>query len=521
MSRTKRATVLVAFVALAIGVGHVAFALRSSTIDSSTSASSNSAAPQSSGDVRFSWTRSLPIDYQDPSIGIIGGTELRAIVGLEGKLYAANTYWNDSDMGNRRLPGAQIYRLDGPSSQWQVEYELPKTMTRRRIREYQGFANLVKVTFTQDKYGNKLVPNAKLLIAGVFSRGSRINVFLRSPSGHWSANPIPPQSYLPKGGQIRPFVVHTDAVTGAQMIFAGGSDVIFSGEYDAQTRTIDWNASPDWLGLNPGKNNIKSNGGRITSFAVCDGKLYAAGRAIYVREDGASPSWKKIFSLPSKANGRNLRGFSGLTCARGLTGGPALFSGFQGNSAVVVRVDLGPSGPKPTVELDVARLLSGFLGTTVKSAIIAYNDVTIYPAAEHACPSLLFGFTIYTPLETLTFASTHKYTKAGFLVRDCKANFAVQWVEDPSIKPTPHLVAVRAIALSPFSQDPPGTIYVGGFDAGNAPAPGVHNTAWLYRGVPLRDSSSLTVNGRALARFREDAGRDRSLTNPQDRGMAY
>jgi hypothetical protein len=71
-------------------------------------------------------------------------------------------------------------------------------------------------------------------------------------------------------------------------------------------------------------------------------------------------------------------------------------------------------------------------------------------------------------------------------VRSCKGEYTVEWVYDPAIKPVPALVAVRAIALSPFSQDPRGTIYAGGFDAGNALAPGVHNTAWLYKGVPRR-----------------------------------
>jgi hypothetical protein len=71
-------------------------------------------------------------------------------------------------------------------------------------------------------------------------------------------------------------------------------------------------------------------------------------------------------------------------------------------------------------------------------------------------------------------------------VRDCKGSYTVNWVQDASLNPVPKLVAVRAISLSPFALDPVGTIYVGGFDAGNAPAQGVHNTAWLYKGVPRR-----------------------------------
>ena len=123
-----------------------------------------------------------------------------------------------------------------------MEYELPKTTVGRwGVREYQAFSNLAKVVFSKDKTATRIAPAAELLVAGVFSRGTGIDVFLRSPSGHWSNDPIPPQSYLPKGAQIRPFAVHTDAVTGAQMIFAGGGDVIFSGKYNAQAQTIEWN----------------------------------------------------------------------------------------------------------------------------------------------------------------------------------------------------------------------------------------------------------------------------------------
>jgi hypothetical protein len=345
---------------------------------------------------------------------------------------------------------------------------------------------LAKVSFTKDKDGNTLTPPAELLVAGAFSRGTGIDVFLRSPSGRWSYDPIPPQSFLPKGAQIRPFAVHTDTVTGVQMIYAGSGDVIFSGKYNAQAQTIEWNAYPDWVGPTPGKNNIQSHGGRITSLTECGGKLYAAGTDIYAREDGRQPNWKSIFSLPRGESGGNLRSFSGLTCAPGPSGQPALFSSFQGASADVVRIDLSTNSAKGTVELNVPEFLSRALNTEATTAIVAYNDITVYPSADRACPSLLMGFSVHTPNEPVTFATTQKYPGAGFLVRSCKGEYTVEWVYDPAIKPVPALVAVRAIALSPFSQDPPGTIYAGGFDAGNAPAPGVHNTAWLYKGVPRR-----------------------------------
>jgi hypothetical protein len=486
VSGRNRATALCAYLTAVVGTGCVTFAQHSIAIDPAGSQNASAALP-APGSIQFSWTRSLPVNYEDPSIGTFGGTELRAIVALGGKLYAANDYWQDSEINNPGLPGPQIYRLDSPGGQWQVEYELPKTMVGRwGVREYQALSNLAKVSFTKDKDGHTIAPAAELLVAGVFSRGTGIDVFLRSPSGRWSYDPIPPQSYLPRGAQIRPFAVHTDSVTGAEMIFAGSGDVIFSGKYNARTQTIEWNAYPDWLGPTPGKNNIQSHGGRITGLTECEGKLYAAGRDVYEREDGPQPNWKSTFTLPRGETAANLRGFSGLTCASGPSGRPTLFSSFQGASADIVRIDLDRTGARGSVELNVPEFLSGVLRTEATTAIVAYNDMTIYPTADLACPSLLMGFSVHTPNEPETFASTRKYPGAGFLVRGCKGNYTVQWVQDPSLQTIPKLVAVRAITVSPFAQDPAGTIYAGGFDAGNAPARGVHNTAWLYKGVPNR-----------------------------------
>jgi hypothetical protein len=437
--------------------------------------------------LQFSWTPSLPIASETHSIDAYGGTELRAITVLHGKLYAANGYWQDSEKDSPALPGPQVYRLDSPGGHWEVEYVLPKTtMGRQRAREYQAFANLARVSFTRDSDDHSIAPAADLLVAGVFSRGKGVDVFLRSPSGRWSDDPIPPQAYLPSGAQIRAFAVHADTVTGVEMLFAGGADVVFSGTYSAPKQTIEWNGSPDWLGPTPGKNNIESNGGRITSLAECQGRLYAAGDAIYEREDGSHPSWRSVFTLSRRESGGNERGFSGLTCAKGPSGQPALFASFQGAASDIVRIDLGPGGAKGSVDLDAAAFLSGVLHTDVTTAIVAYNDMTVYPTSDPACPGLLMGFSVHTPSEPVTFSATHKYAGAGFLMRDCKGHYTTQWVKDPAIQPAPRLVAVRAISLSPFPEEVPGTIYVGGFDAGNAPEPGVHNTAWLYRGVPSR-----------------------------------
>jgi hypothetical protein len=65
-------------------------------------------------------------------------------------------------------------------------------------------------------------------------------------------------------------------------------------------------------------------------------------------------------------------------------------------------------------------------------------------------------------------------------------------IVDPGITPKPALVATRTLILSPFPSDPPGTLYAGGFDAGNIRP---HNSAWLYRGTPEFPESAAEQSG--------------------------
>lgn len=67
------------------------------------------------------------------------------------------------------------------------------------------------------------------------------------------------------------------------------------------------------------------------------------------------------------------------------------------------------------------------------------------------------------------------------LTRDSRGGYRSMEVLDPAITPAPALVATRTIIVSPFPSDPSGTVYAGGFDAGNLTP---HNSAWLYHGTP-------------------------------------
>ena len=95
------------------------------------------------------------------------------------------------------------------------------------------------------------------------------------------------------------------------------------------------------------------------------------------------------------------------------------------------------------------------------------------------CTRYLIGLEVTTPDAPETF--NRKDPKAHFLVRDCSGGYTLHEIHDPQIVPQPQLVSVRSLAVSPFPDDPRGTIYAGGFDANHNK---VHNSAWLYKGVP-------------------------------------
>jgi hypothetical protein len=119
------------------------------------------------------------------------------------------------------------------------------------------------------------------------------------------------------------------------------------------------------------------------------------------------------------------------------------------------------------------------LGTWVDYGVAAYNDMVVYPQSATSCPELLIGLAIIATAYLTAYQDY--YPTPSYLVRHCNGVYSFRTIVDPSITPAPPLLATRALAVSQFPGDPPGTIYVGGYDAHDMPA---HNTDWIYRGVP-------------------------------------
>ena len=64
----------------------------------------------------FTWNQSLPVTFNDPAIVPFGGTETRALVFMDGSLYAGIGDWEDPQLENPQTPAAQVLRLDSPTA---------------------------------------------------------------------------------------------------------------------------------------------------------------------------------------------------------------------------------------------------------------------------------------------------------------------------------------------------------------------------------------------------------------------
>lgn len=434
---------------------------------------------------QFAWQPSLPLRFGDPAITPIGGTEVRALVVFDHKLFAGVGYWQDRERKNPALPGAQVLRLDAADAPWQVDLELTeRDPWQVKLRKYLAISVIAPVRFTVDDERRPLDPPADLLLAGVWSRNIGVDVFSRTTgAASWSAIPIPGQEAARVESHVRSFVVHRDRKTGAEMVFAGSTNAIFVGRYNRQKRNVVWNEKPDWTGELRAIND-KS---RVMSLAECDGKIYATQNdTIYERTDGEAPVWSKIFQTSIRSFEPNLSGLRGMTCISNPSGqGQSLLVSVEDEPARIYRIDLAASdagGPKSTLELNVASFLSEALGTKATFAIAAHNDMTKYAVPGGGCPRLLMGVEARTPDAPETLGTLKYRPFANFLVRACDASYSLQEIFDPRIVPKPWLGAVRSLAPSPFAADPAGTLYAGGFDTHFSPA---HNTAWLYKGVPV------------------------------------
>jgi len=427
----------------------------------------------------------------------MGGTELRALVPFDGKLYAAIGYWEDTAARDPATPGAQVLALDRADAPWRVDLELDDVVMRGRDagrRRHFTIGALEALTLTTDGDGALLPRPAPFLAASPWSHEPGVEVLVRGRDTSWARTTLGGAQ-----GSVRSFGQHVDAVTRVSRAFAGSEPLgIYSGTYDPASRTLAWQTTPEAWFQDRGRDDSPPRGWRVMAFAECDHHLYATvGPALYQRVDGPSPVWKKVYTADFppdtyiKGNG-GLRGMHAIENPDGP--GEVLLVAAGGTTARVLRIDPA-RGFAETLDQDILKLLAGASSTPVPGALLAYNDMTAVSDPRTGEQLLLMG--VQARLDPEAGAAAPRWrgfdARATYLVRHTSGSYDVHRVEDGEGAPRVPRVAVRTIAVSPFDQ---GALYLGGFDANRHP---VHDTAWalvgslsyaLDRGKAARDLPS-------------------------------
>jgi hypothetical protein len=420
---------------------------------------------------------------RDDAGRFMGGTEMRVLAAHGGRLYAGNGYWEDQP-GPEGPQGAQILVLDGSVARWRVDHGFDERIADGRPRDL-AVSALEEVTFTTEGKGVRLPAPVSLLIAANWDLTGTARVFSRDDAtGTWAAESLaqdrPMPGFLP---QVRSFGGHRDAVTGIDRVFAGQDPRgVFSGTYDpAVPGRIRWSTTPelDLSGVSAAGLSGRDGHLRVSSFAECNGRLYAAvGQQIYERIDGAEPHWRVVYA--NRYPGHSETGLRGLTAIASPSGqGQVLLAAVEGSAARLVRVD-PPDGNEVT-ELDLAGFLANAWGMRASYVIAAYNDMVKIRDPDGG-EALLIGLEAFVP-PSAPVAAGHNVVNVGYgrleaggwyFVRRAPGRYDLRQVIAPSGKP---LVATRSIRVSSFPRGSD-ALYFAGYDANKVPA---HDTAWIFR----------------------------------------
>jgi hypothetical protein len=307
---------------------------------------------------------------RDAAGRFMGGTEMRVLAAQQGKLFAGNGYWEDQ-------PGweGQQGVLDRPDGAWAVDHDFDERLPDGR-RRHLAVSALRDVVFRTSATGTALRQSVPILLASTWDLTGTRTVFTRdAATGQWSdgaiARSAPTKDFLP---HIRCFGQHRDAVTSADLVFAGDPSGIFRGAFDAASGSLRWELNPE---LKFGELNIPAAPGigdrlRVGAFAEANGILYGSvGEQIYQRVDGRTPSWRLLYTNPQQH--KTETGLRGMTAVATPTGRQMLLAVAEGYQSRIVRID--PASGREMTDLDLDAFLNSAWGTRVSFVIAAYNDM--------------------------------------------------------------------------------------------------------------------------------------------------
>ena len=224
----------------------------------------------------LSFQRSLQAGVRDANGKLITGTEIDFLVPHQGRLFASNCLWMETDQRCPRL--ARSSCSIRPKANGASNGSSPTSLC--------GAVSSKEITFATDGRGQAIAP-VSLLLAAPDVRSGPVEVFCRDDAtGEWSASVL---GTVTRATNTRSMGLHRDKVTGIDRIFAGNRPLgVISGVYDpAAPGRIRWDKSAE----------VEAPAGeRVMGFCDCNGILYCAtSRHIYQRTDGAAPAWKDVY----------------------------------------------------------------------------------------------------------------------------------------------------------------------------------------------------------------------------------
>lgn len=440
----------------------------------------------------YSWTSSFAAPETDSSGARLTGTEIIDIVAHDARLFAGNSYWNETT----ELRRGQVFRLDTADGRWALDLQMPP--------RYSRVSSLASTRLERDRQGRAIAARTVLIAGATYDYGNLpgpVGFFVREDAGRWQRTDLGDTADPIGYSEIRSIGEYRDPITGADLIFLRASPAphgIYVGGVNADSGQIVFDANPELTAI---------GSDRFLTFAECAGRFFVgAKRRIYRRNDGPAPTtrWELVLDLTNPATSAPLVGvlddtywapeddIRGLTCLTDQgSGAPFLIFGALNQMA---RVDLGAGPFTVKRELDIEAFVEEQLGYDVRYIQTAEHQ----PILSETRLSVSFvgmeaqyeeAFLRAQP-QTPHFPTSGFSPEGFYLERRDNAGSVTYALRTVDRLANEDLARVRAFEPSPFPNDSAGALYTGGFAPWFTPTT---NTAWIKRGVPI-DYTALIAN---------------------------
>jgi len=433
-------------------------------------------------EAQVEWTQSYDAGYTDRSGAYAGGSEIMHLVPHQGKLYAANGYWEDSRWEARpyaEKQSAQVLRLDSADGRWEVDLEMGKP-NGPGFRYMKG--NILKsVTFTRDEFGKRLPRPQNLLVmaAGAYTeKHGVVSAWVRDDAaGTWTHGIV--KSGSRAGGTRwipRDMEVYRDKVTGVERLFLLiGNPGIISGVYDAsQPTNLRWDEKVEFP-----VSGIFST--RPLGMVQANGSLlFSVGGVVYQRTDGPSPTYTEVLNLGDGVN-TDVGGIRGLTAIANPKGaGDSILFMWAPNGRSVGQIKrLDPDGSGGYTAHDEATmrdLMSAALGVEVGYTLGCHNSLypVVDPVTGHTVHIIGFQGNLQGS-DHLKWKGSRLYAGAMYAIRRADQTYTVHEVNGAYAPGKAVLVSPRTFARSPFGDN---LLFVGGHDSSSNSS---DDMAWIFK----------------------------------------